>query len=772
MHLLPAIDLAAELNVERDDVTANANDPAYWLKDMPKQGIASFNANPAGYKVWRNVKDYGARGDGVTDDTDAINRAISEGNRCGPWVCQSNTDTPAIVYFPAGTYLVSRSIIVYYNTQLMGNPNGRPVLKAASSYQGIGVIDGSQYSNQNGAPGWTSTNLFMRQIRNFEIDLTAVSPTQQANGIHWPASQATSIQNVKIRMTSGANSIHEGIFIENGSGGWLVDIEIEGGKYGMNIGNQQFTMRNLKISKAQIGIRQIWNWGWLYQGLTIFDCPVAFSMLGRDKGLLLVGSAVIIDSRITNCPVFVDMEWSPTEKPTGASQLTLENIALNNVPIAVRGYNSVVLQGGTTTITAWGQGTKYTPDGPQKFQGSIAPAKRPAGLLDGNNFYSKQKPQYEELPKDNFISARSLGAKGDGRTNDQPALQKAINDAVSANKILFIDHGNYKIESTLYFPPGARVVGESFSVILAAGSTWSDKNKPVPVIQIGKPGERGLVQWSDMVVATQGPTPGATLIQYNLDSVRGSGVWDVHTRIGGAKGTQLQVAQCPTLTQKNECMAAYMNVHVTKTGNGAYFENNWFWTADHDLDDWNSTRVSIFTGRGMLVESSNVFLYSNGVEHHSIYQYQFANAKDIFAGFIQTETPYWQPKPDAKSSPYPISASLNDPDYSRACPADQICDAYGLRILNSQGILIYGAGLYSFFKNYDVSCSSPDAPGGLRNCQHRIFSIEGNTSGVNIYALSNVGATQMVTIDGVDKAKWNDNLSVYSNTIGLFTYKT
>jgi hypothetical protein len=29
---------------------------------MQRQGIAAFNKNPAGYKVFRNVKDYGARG--------------------------------------------------------------------------------------------------------------------------------------------------------------------------------------------------------------------------------------------------------------------------------------------------------------------------------------------------------------------------------------------------------------------------------------------------------------------------------------------------------------------------------------------------------------------------------------------------------------------------------------------------------------------------------------------------------------------------------------
>jgi glucan 1,3-beta-glucosidase len=36
-------------------------------------------------------------GDGVTDDTDAINNAITSGGRCGPGTCGSSTITPAIV---------------------------------------------------------------------------------------------------------------------------------------------------------------------------------------------------------------------------------------------------------------------------------------------------------------------------------------------------------------------------------------------------------------------------------------------------------------------------------------------------------------------------------------------------------------------------------------------------------------------------------------------------------------------------------------------------
>lgn len=87
----------------------------------------------------------------------------------------------------------------------------------------------------------------------------------------------------------------------------MADLEIEGGKYGLNIGNQQFTMRNIKISKAVVGISQIWNWGWLYSGLSISECGAAFQMInGYDVEKLQVGSVVIIDSEITNCPIFMD----------------------------------------------------------------------------------------------------------------------------------------------------------------------------------------------------------------------------------------------------------------------------------------------------------------------------------------------------------------------------------------------------------------------------------------------------------------------------------
>jgi glucan 1,3-beta-glucosidase len=293
--------------------------------------------------------------------------------------------------------------------------------------------------------------------------------------------------------------------------------------------------------------------------------------------------------------------------------LILENIQLRNVPVAVNGTSGTILAGstGSMTISAWGQGHKYTPSGPIVFQGPFTPVSRPKALLadESSRYFTKTRPQYESYSTGSVISIRSRGAKGDGVTDDTSAIQAALHVAAAQDRILFFDYGVYKVTGTIYVPAGSRIVGESYAMIMASGKFWSQINKPYPVVQVGKAGESGTVEWSDMIVGTQGSTPGAVLIEWNLAGKSGSGMWDVHTRIGGFAGSDLQVAQCPvTAPVSANCEAAYMSLHVTSAASAVYLENTWFWTADHDIDSPSNTQISVYTGRGLLVEANTVWL--------------------------------------------------------------------------------------------------------------------------------------------------------------------
>jgi glucan 1,3-beta-glucosidase len=618
-----------------------------------------------GYQVFRNVKDYGAVGDGVTDDTAAIQKAIADGGRCAPGVCMSRTDTPAVVYFPEGVYSISASIIDYYYTQIIGNPNCLPTIRATASFNtttSLGLIDGSPYGS-NGKTGFGPTNTFFRQIRNLILDTTLIPAELPATGVHWPTAQTTSLQNVVFNMAAGNGTKHQGLFVEEGSGGFMTDLIFNGGNYGFNVGNQQFTTRNLTFNGCVTAINQLWAWGWTYKSVSINNCQVGFNLSAGGPDAVGVGSVTILDSSIKNTPIGIISARTAKSFPDSAGAIYLENVELENVQTAITGYvglnstanNSTILAGSSTSskIAAWADGHRYLSEGLVETQGTLEATKRPANLLDASGkYYERSKPQYEGEPLDRFLSTRTLGAKGDGKADDTAALNAAILQAKKEDKILYVDAGYYMVSSTIYIPAGSKIVGEALSsVILSSGPYFNDIANPKPVVQVGKQGEQGCLEWSDMFVSTQGTQAGAILIEYNLYAPNEpAGLWDVHARIGGFAGSGLQNEQCPKTpgakvtadTLNKKCLAAYMTMHVTKWASNLYMENNWFWVADHDLDDTlnNNTQITLYAGRGLLVESlqGKLWLYGTAVEHHVKYEYQFVDTKDVFMGQVQTET--------------------------------------------------------------------------------------------------------------------------------------
>ena len=745
--------------------TGSEGSSSYWVANIQRNGQAAFNPD-SNYIIYRNVKDFGAVGDGVTDDTAAINEAIVTGDRCGGGGCDSTTITPAIVYFPPGTYLVSTPIIQYYYTQLHGDALDLPVLKSTPDFVGIAVIDANPYL-PGGANWYTPQSNFFRQIRNFVIDVRD-QPLDTGTGIHWQIAQATSLQNIRFEMrrNRSTQNAQQGIFMENGSGGFMTDLTFNGGKYGAFFGNQQFTVRNLTFNDCNTAIYMIWNWIWSFKSLTINDCLVGIDISQSGPDGLAVSSVLLSDSTISNTNIGVLTAFTDDSQPPGAGTLVLDNVDFPSTPIAVGRGNSSVLAG-LGTVEGWAQGPAYEQGDQRRIQGPLELSPKAASLLGSDGtIFERTKPQYENYPASAFVSVKSLGARGDGVTDDTAAIQAAM-DTIGPNEILYFDHGAYIITSTIQVPTNIKIVGEIWPRIMAQGSFFGDQNDLRPVWQVGEPGQTGSVEMSELVFETKGPAPGAILLQWNLQSAApgDNAMWDVHTRVGGTAGSELQSDTCLKTPEVDtvpdpECFGVGMLLHISETGS-VYIENGWFWVADHELDLPGFEQINIYSGRGVLIESKGpVWMYGTASEHNVLYNYQFLNAENIFLSVIQTETPYYQANPDA-SVPFEPQAAISDPDYDALCTTEDCKKAIGFRVLDSSGILLYGGGLYSFFENYAQECIETG------NCQQDMVVIDDNSE-VTIYGLATIASVNMVSQGDSIRVLDADNRSVFPANIILY----
>ncbi|KAI8623454.1 hypothetical protein F5Y19DRAFT_458390 [Xylariaceae sp. FL1651] len=271
------------------------------------------------------------------------------------------------------------------------------------------------------------------------------------------------------------------------------------------------------------------------------------------------------------------------------------------------------------------------------------------------------------------------------------------------------------------------------------------------MVQVGNKGDVGDIEIVEMLFTVKGSTAGAILMEWNVAAkTQGSAaMWDSHFRVGGGTGTDLDYKTCPKRGFNEDCIAASLMFHLTDQGSG-YFENVWAWVADHDNDEsvYDSpdklvNQISIYGARGMLIESQGPsWFYGSGSEHSVLYNYQLYNAKSVYMGHIQTETPYYQPNPVAPI-PFDSAPSMaGDPSFAD-CTTDACKATWGLRIVDSTDVTIHSAGLYSFFQDYYQDCVDTE------DCQERILEVTGST-GVVIYNLFTVATSQIA--NGIDKS--------------------
>ena len=91
-----------------------------------------------------SVKDFGAAGDGVTDDTAAINRAFYQ-----LFSRESNTEVRRSLFFPAGVYIVSDTIKIPAYAKVYGEGKNSSIIRQTTVTPGFAFADSLQQITVN-----------------------------------------------------------------------------------------------------------------------------------------------------------------------------------------------------------------------------------------------------------------------------------------------------------------------------------------------------------------------------------------------------------------------------------------------------------------------------------------------------------------------------------------------------------------------------------------------------------------------------------------------
>lgn len=481
------------------------------------------------------------------------------------------------------------------------------------------------------------------------------------------------------------------------------------------------------------------------------------------------GSLAVLDSHFNNVQAAIKVKKQGTQQPN----IVLENLLTENTKtvISVDGADSFLPgSSGPLYFDTWVSGYQFPPSkdltaDAVTTHGFLRPAtKKPQSLLDPQGrYFARAKPQYESESAGSIVVATDNGVSNDGKSDQTDAINKLLSGHVGS--VIFFPAGIYTVRKTVLVPVGSKIVGSSWSQIMGTGSYFEDESNPKVMVQVGNKNDKGIIEISDMLFTVKGATAGCILMEWNVhESSQGSAaMWDSHFRIGGAAGSDLQLDDCPvqTTSTKDRCKAASVVMHITHNASG-YFDNMWLWVADHDLDNpLNSathegldgipmdtkTQISVYAGRGLLIESQGpTWLYGTASEHMQMYQYELLGAKNIYLGHMQTETPYYQPNPDA-SKPYTPGKFDGDPLF-KDCSDDSCRSAWALRIINSTDVVIYSGGFYSFFQDNKLGCTNNET------CQTALVETS-YSEAIWMYNIFTKGNIQVITPRGGPSAVYN-----------------
>lgn len=181
--------------------------------------LAEAVTRPLGSKLndFANIRDFGAIGNGTTDDTIAINNAIESLLENLGVVTTNSIIQRVSLYFPAGVYIISDSLLLYPYLTIIGDGIDKTIIRAKDSYSATYMAQTADGEGNTGSNIGSGTGLLPSKI--VLENLTFDTNNQSINIANFVRYQSIRCQNVKFKgayaLGDGTSNTHKAVILQS-----------------------------------------------------------------------------------------------------------------------------------------------------------------------------------------------------------------------------------------------------------------------------------------------------------------------------------------------------------------------------------------------------------------------------------------------------------------------------------------------------------------------------------------------------------------------------
>lgn len=386
---------------------------------------------------------FAVHGDGIGDDAPALQAAIDRIN--------TRPEKRGIIFVPSGTYRLGRTVNVWRGTRIIGYGPTRPVFLLGAATPGFqeeahrpmfffgwdqprGPLKPGEPLREAGASG------FFAAIINADIEIAPGNPS--AVGVQFHVAQHSFLAHVDFRIGDGYAGIRE-------VGNLVRNCRFFGGEHAID-GNRTAPTWPFVVLDSSFAGQRAASIRTEEAGLTMVrgvfqDVPRAIEVnAGRPEQLWISDS---LFQRISGPAITV------SDVASVLTQINLRQVAAEAVPafLVFRETGENILAPASRYVVR-----DFT-HGLQSGTLGVRPTFGTVSRIESVTALPQLAPGDVPFlpPVAQWVNARTLGARGDGVTDDTQALQQALR----GHAVVYLPSGRYVISDTLRLREGGALIG-------------------------------------------------------------------------------------------------------------------------------------------------------------------------------------------------------------------------------------------------------------------------------------------------------------------------